>query len=147
MAADIHVHLFAYGIDEGGDYQIPATVGLGDVGASGSVHNHGDTDLTVSAVTADNESNCSVEISSGPSLFEPIAPDASEMFSLTITPTAYAAYSFDLVFASNDTDSPLTVTFEGRALGPAEGDEVWRTKNRQRHWTARNRRRHWTISG
>jgi hypothetical protein len=147
MAADLHNHLFDYDIDSDGDYQVPAAVGVGNVSAMGSAHNHGDSDLTIATITVANESNCDVELSSAASLFEPIAPDASEIFSLTITPAAYGPWSFDLVFASNDPDSPMTVTFEGKALGPAEDDEVWRAPNRRRDWTAAPRRRHWTILG
>ena len=135
----LHIHHFDYDIDSDGDYQVPAAVGLGNVSAMGSAHNHGDADLTISSITPQNESNCSVELSSAPSLFEPIAPDASEMFSLTITPTAYGPWSFDLVFASDDPDSPMTVTFEGRAIPLPDDSRIWRAPARRTIWRAPSR--------
>lgn len=132
MAAELHLHLFDYDVDADGDYQVPARVGTAAFNAMGSIHNHGDAVLTVASITFGNESNATAAIIGGPppGTTGTYDPDESRQFVLQITPTTYGAWSFDLVIASDDPDSPLTVTFEGYAVPPPDNDRVSKVRSR-----------------
>jgi hypothetical protein len=123
--AVIGLHLDGEHYQSDGTHTIAAQVGLAMAEMSGDVHNHGPGTLNVASVTFTNHVNCTAEITTGePGLIGEYAADEEMQFIFEVTPTAYGAYSFDVVVTS-DADTPvLTVSFEGYAVAPPDNDKV-----------------------
>ena len=143
---DIGLHIGASHFQVDGTYTIDAQVGLSLIDIDADWHAHGTADLTVSDTTIANETNCSVMFTAFPLLPMTVSAGTVVDFTMRITPTAYGAFSFDLVITSDDPDQPtLTVGFAGFAYD-SQIDIGWTAPNRLLEWTADNRRLEWTAT-
>lgn len=98
----------------------------GPVAVTYTIRNDGITTLNVGAISFANQSNCTVVVTTAPAAT--VAPAATSDFTITITPTAPGAFSFDMAVASDDADeNPYEVHIAGIAAAGSKGgddDEV-----------------------
>lgn len=111
LAADLHLH----GLDASGDYPIGSVLGLNEINISDVAHNHGNTELVIASAVVANTVNCAAVFDSALPSGE-ITPGATFAYGLRVTPTALGEFSFDVIFTSNDADSPVSITYYGTAL-------------------------------
>lgn len=109
--AEIGVLYSGSGISDGGTHSIDFT-GRSPFNLSYVIENTGTTDLVVSGVSVNNESNCNVRILAMPG--SPVGAGGSTTLTFQVSPIAATDYSFDLSIDNDDSDeNPYTFKFKG----------------------------------
>jgi len=114
-APEIAVTRGGSAITDGGTDVIAGSVAGSASGLSYSIVNSGSAVLTLGSVSVGGQSNCTATVTAAPA--GSVAAGGSTSLGLTVTPSAAAAWSFTVSFATNDADeSPTNWTVAGTAV-------------------------------